>query len=145
MTQEQLTRLHSNLVDAEGDRLYPYVDTVGKITIGVGHNLTDCGISAQVRELLLVEDIDRAVADLDEKLPWWRELDPVRQVALVELVFNMGIGGPTKGLLSFRNTLAHLRAGRYEQAAVNLAKSKWARDVGPRRTARLQRMIRTGA
>ena len=139
---DMLTRLRRNLVDAEGDRRAPYVDTVGKTTIGVGHNLTDRGISQAVRDLLLEEDIATALSDLDRALPWWRELAPVRQAALAELAFNMGIGTPRRGLLSFKRTLEHLQFGRYQAAADHLLRSKWARQVGPRRAGRIERMIR---
>lgn len=40
-----MAMLLSELSRDEGRRLKPYLDTVGKTTIGVGRNLTDVGIS----------------------------------------------------------------------------------------------------
>ena len=38
-------RLRAQLVLHEGSRLKPYRDTVGKLTIGIGRNLDDVGLS----------------------------------------------------------------------------------------------------
>ena len=46
-------------------RLTPYRDTVGKLTIGVGRNLDDVGITDAEARFLLENDIARTVADLE--------------------------------------------------------------------------------
>lgn len=127
------------LIRDEGIRLRPYRDSVGKLTIGIGRNLDDVGISSDEAMYLCRNDVAAALADLDKALPWWRELDEVRQRALANMAFNLGI----VRLLGFRNTLAALRAGRYADAADGMLASKWAGQVGPR-AARLAAMIRTG-
>lgn len=50
----------------EGLRLKPYRDTVGKLTIGIGRNLDDVGISEAEAEYLLSNDLDRTISDLDK-------------------------------------------------------------------------------
>jgi lysozyme len=127
----------------EGVRRRPYLDTVGKVSIGVGRNLDDVGLSEDEIELLLINDITRTVADLDRHLPWWRGLSLVRQRVMVNMAFNMGIGTAERGLRSFRNTLTKIQAGDYEGAARGMAGSKWARQVGARAT-RLCQMMREG-
>lgn len=130
----------------EGLSLKPYRDSVGKMTIGVGRNLDDVGISPGEAEIMLRNDIARAQADLDRELPWWRGLDPVRQRVLVNMTFNMGIGsrGPKPcGLLSFSSTLELIHLGRYLEAAQHMLDSKWARQVGAR-AERLALMMRDG-
>ncbi|RQR81458.1 MULTISPECIES: glycoside hydrolase family protein [unclassified Burkholderia] len=122
----------------EGRRLKPYVDTVGKTSIGVGRNLTDVGISDAECDAMLSNDIDRAVAWLDRNLSWWRQLDAVRQRVIVNMAFNMG-----GGLLTFVNTLAAMRRGDYAAAADGMLASKWANQVGAR-AQRLAAMMRTG-
>lgn len=52
--------LIDQLVRDEGLRLHPYIDSVGKLTIGVGRNLTDMGISQAETEMLLSNDIANA-------------------------------------------------------------------------------------
>jgi lysozyme len=121
-------KLERELIRDEGLRLKAYRDAVGKLTIGVGRNLDDKGISEAEAAVLFENDIDEHVALLDAKLPWWRKLDEARQNALVNMCFNLGING----LLGFTNSMALLERGEYEKAAANLAMSKWAKQVGPR-------------
>ena len=46
-------RLHSELIRDEANRLKPYRDSVGKLTIGIGRNLDDRGISKEESFFLL--------------------------------------------------------------------------------------------
>lgn len=132
--------LCDELTRDEGFRLKPYRDTVGKLSIGVGRNLDDVGISAEEAGILLSHDIDRTVAALDTAIPWWRGLDDVRQRVIVNMAFNLGIGG----LLGFKNTLAAVKEGRYADAAAGMLASKWAGQVGAR-AVRLASMMQKGA
>jgi lysozyme len=129
----------------EGLRLRPYRDTVGKLTIGVGRNLDDVGLSREEAYLLLDADIARAEKDLDVGLPWWRQLDPVRQRVLLDMAFNMGMGSAAigKGLLSFINTLRAVKEERYQDAADGMMLSMWAQQVKTRAVT-LSGMMRTG-
>jgi lysozyme len=131
--------LKAELVRDEGCRLHPYVDTVDKITIGVGRNLDDVGISEDEAAFLLANDIARVRRDLDDHLPWWQGLDPVRQRVLANMCFNLGIGH----LLGFTHTLNLVEGGDFEAAAEAMMASLWARQVGPR-AARLADMMRSG-
>lgn len=139
MSDFDMGMLIAELSRDEGRKLKPYIDTVGKTTIGVGRNLTDVGISDAECDALLQNDIGRAVAWLDRNLPWWRGLDPVRQRVIVNMAFNMG-----GGLLTFVNTLAAMKRGDYAAAADGMLASKWANQVGAR-AQRLAQMMRTGA
>jgi len=123
-----LDDLHRQLIEDEALRLKPYRDTVGKLSIGVGRNLDDVGISEAEAMVLLDNDINRTVSDLDARLMWWRQMDDTRQNVLVNMCFNMGI----EGLLTFHNTLAAMQQGRYADAADGMASSQWARQVGAR-------------
>jgi lysozyme len=78
------------LVRHEGLRLKPYADTVGKITIGVGRNLTDNGISELEAEGLCIRDMADVDNDLDRNIAWWREMTPDRQMVFVDMCFNLG-------------------------------------------------------
>lgn len=123
----------------EGVRLKPYRDSVGKLTVGIGRNLDDVGISDAEADFLLANDIARSVADLDRALPWWRTLDEVRQRVLANMAFNVGI---TK-LLTFKNTLRMVKDAEYGAAAEAMKASLWHRQVGPR-AVRLEQMMRDG-
>ncbi len=130
--------LFSELNRDEGRRLKPYLDAVGKLTIGVGRNLTDVGISESECDILLENDIARTLAWLDLKLPWWRHMDKVRQRVLINMTFNLG-----SKVLTFVNTLAAMQHANYAAAANGMLASKWAKQVG-KRAQRLSNMMRTG-
>lgn len=132
-------KLTKQLIRHEGLRHKPYKDTVGKLTIGVGRNLDDRGLSEDECYYLLNNDIRSCAMDLDGALPWWRDMDEVRQRVLLDLCFNIGL---TK-LLKFRNTLASMEAGDYAAAAKGLRASKWATQVKSR-ADRLISMMQTG-
>lgn len=146
---EKLNRmlLLAELAADEGMRLKTYRCTAGKLTIGVGRNLDDVGLLKEELAMgwtvagfikngctkeqalhMLDNDVERVEADLDRKLPWWRTLDPIRQRVIVNMCFNLGIGG----LLGFKNTLAHVKAGQYQLARFGMLTSLWAKQVGKR-------------
>lgn len=131
--------MRAELIRDEGVKLKPYRDTVGKLTIGVGRNLDDVGISEAEAANLLDGDIERTARALDKALPWWRNLDDVRQRVVLNMAFNMGINS----LRRFKNTLAAIQAGKYEDAATGMLASKWAQQVG-QRAQRLASMMRKG-
>lgn len=130
--QEQLKR-------DEGLRLKPYRDTVGKLTIGYGRNLDDKGITAEEAGALLWNDIQAAQGELFGALPWAEKLDEPRQMALLNMSFNMGI----HGLLTFKNTLNLAENGHYAAAAAAMLDSKWAEQVGAR-AQRIAKQMESG-
>jgi len=130
----------AELTRDEGIRNYPYVDTTGNITIGVGRNLSADGLSNPEVAMLLADDLALTVAALDAKLPWWTSLDDVRQRVLVNMCFNLGIGK----LLSFVHFLAAVKAANWPLAVAQMQNSLWAKQVGVR-AVRLEQMILTGA
>ena len=136
MVEEKLIKL---LITHEGLRLKPYRDTRGKLTIGVGRNLDDVGITEDEALYLLKNDIKRVLDFLKERLPYWNGLTETRKMALVDMCFNLGPGG----FLSFKKMLRALERGDYEQAAKEMLDSRWARQVG-RRAEELAEMMREG-
>ncbi len=123
----------------EGLRLKPYRDTVGKLTIGIGRNLDDVGISRDEALVLCENDIATAERELDRVAPWWRNLNDARRRVLIDMMFNLG----ANRLLGFKHSLAAMQAGRFELAASGMLESKWAEQVGKRAT-RLAIMMKTG-
>ncbi|MDN7654304.1 glycoside hydrolase family protein [Burkholderia multivorans] len=132
-------RLKAELTLDEGRRSRIYVDTVGKVSGGIGRNLTDKGFRDNEIDLMYQNDVAETEAWLDRNLPWWRSLDPVRQRVMMNMAFNM-----QGKLLTFVNTLAAIKRGDYAAAADGMLASKWATQVGARAT-RLADMMRRGA
>lgn len=150
-----MDELKKQLIRHEALRFKPYDDATGKelkkgdvlrgkLTIGIGWNLSDVAIPQAIVDAMYDTSIKRVDADLREQLPWIFNLDEVRRDVLRNLCFNMGINT----LLEFKNTLESIRTalitnGSYDAAADNLKKSAWYTQVGAR-GVELVEQLRTG-
>nr|7MWY_A Chain A, STING [Drosophila eugracilis]7MWZ_A Chain A, STING [Drosophila eugracilis]7MWZ_B Chain B, STING [Drosophila eugracilis]7MWZ_C Chain C, STING [Drosophila eugracilis]7MWZ_D Chain D, STING [Drosophila eugracilis] len=146
----------------QGLRLKIYKDTEGYYTIGIGHLLTKSPslnaakseldkaigrntngvITKDEAEKLFNQDVDAAVRGIlrNAKLkPVYDSLDAVRRAALINMVFQMG----ETGVAGFTNSLRMLQQKRWDEAAVNLAKSRWYNQT-PNRAKRVITTFRTG-
>ena len=119
--------LTEDLIRDEGVRSIPYLDTVGKWTIGVGRNLTDNGVSQSEIDLMLANDIGN-VLDECQSLTCWAGLNDNQKRGLANMVFNMGL----PRLKSFKKMLGALEASEYTKAYSEALDSKWAQQVGDR-------------
>lgn len=122
----------------KNNRYFPYTDTVGKVTIGTGRNLTDRGISEDECALMLQNDITDAY-NAAKLYPWFEHLDDARQGVVVMMIFNLG----PERFAGFKNTIAMLAAGNYSGAAYNMALSHWHEQVGYRAEV-YERIMLTG-
>lgn len=122
----------------EGCKLKPYYCTANKLTIGIGRNLEDNGITRAEAQFMLENDIVRVMKELDEQIPEWRELSDTRQMVIVNMAFNLGVFG----LLNFKRTIAYIRAQEWDKAADEMLRSHWAEQVGDR-AKRLSQAMRT--
>ena len=134
-----LLKLTEQLKVEESLRLKPYVDTVGKITIGYGRNLTDDGISEVEAVDFLRTEIDEVLQELPPKISFWNNLNEVRQRVLADMAFNMGV--PT--LLTFKRMLAYMKINEFDLASNEMEDSLWATQVHGR-AVKLAQMMRTG-
>lgn len=131
--------LKNQIVRHEGLKLKPYRCTAGKLTIGVGRNLDDKGISEAEAMAMLDTDIAEVAVELERRLPLFSKLDDVRKDALINMGFNLGV----PGLLKFRGMIAALELSDYDKAAAEMLDSKWAKQVG-NRAGELARQMRKG-
>lgn len=127
------------IIAHEGLKLLPYTDTVGKLTIGVGRNLTDRGISHDEAMQLLNNDLAESHHELSV-YPWFNQLDEVRQGVIIELHFNIGL----MSLLQFKMMIGYLQQKYFPNAANQLLKSKWATQVGPTRANNMASRLSKG-
>ena len=123
-----MERLTNQLIIDEGLKLKPYRCTSDKLTIGVGRNLQDNGITEGEAKFLLKNDISRVAGECMYEFPWFNGLSEKRKEAVINLVFNMGMATFKK----FKKTIAYIEAGEYEKAGVELLDSNYARQVGQR-------------
>ena len=148
-----LQNVKNMLMRHEGSRVKPYIDTVGKKTIGIGHNmdasplpedmaayLKEHGeITPAMIDALLEHDIKLATEGCEILFPAWKAFSDNRQDALIDFVFNVGLGK----VKTFVHALASIRAGDWSVAADEMQKSAWYKQVHGR-GIEICRMIRVG-
>ena len=134
-----MNKLIEQLKLHEGMKLKPYKWTAGKLTIGIGRNLEDVGISEDEANMLLRHDIQEARSQLLHAFPWMGKFNDARISAMINFTFNVGIGTVKK----FENTLSYMQSGEWDKAADEMMDSRWARQVG-NRAIEVTEQIRTG-
>lgn len=138
----QPTDLKSQLIADEGERFVLYPDTEGYLTIGIGRLLDPRKggrISPDESALMFDNDRREKTVALQKALPWILKLDDARLGVLLNMAFQMGVGG----VLGFVNTLQLIKIGSYGAAAEGMLNSKWAKQT-PNRAERLAEQMRTG-
>ena len=124
----------------EGLRLFPYTDTVGKLTIGYGRNLVDRGLAITEAELMLQNDLHFAEVDARSFTgPAFETLSAPRRAVVVDMAFNLGL----TRLRQFTRFREALGQGDFETAAREMLDSRWATQVG-QRALTLADTMRTG-
>lgn len=153
MTIDELPVLKADLAKAEERRTLPYDDAtgltlhrgdviVGNITIGIGRNLSERGLSATEIDFLCENDVVCAIGEIAMK-PVFRKFDtwsPARQRALTELVFNIGM----PRVMTFHRMLTAIAQEDWSTAAEELLDSHWHLQVGELRAQRIARYLRDG-
>jgi len=116
------------LIKHEGIKLKPYVDTVGKLTIGVGRNLDDNGIDADEAIYMLKNDIKNTQQDLKSIFKDFNELPDNVKLALTDMMFNMG----KTRFLEFKKMIQAIKDKDFKEAAKQAKDSKWCKQVKSR-------------
>lgn len=132
-------KLLDQLIRHEGIRLRPYRDARGRLAIGVGRALEDVGLTRSEAVTLLAGDVQRVKTELEKRLPFFNNLDAVRQRVLIDIAFASG----TMALLKLRPLLTALHAGDWDWAANEIRDAQWAAVV-PARIIELAEMMRSG-
>jgi lysozyme len=131
-----LDLLLPSLKTEEGFRATKYTDTQGHTSIGYGWNI-DAGISPFAASALLtaqVQELEQALM----RIPWYVQLDPVRQRVCLDIAFNDGLSG----LLAFPSMIHYLSIGDWFNAAAQCRVKNL--ELGPR-YAVLAHMLLTGS
>jgi lysozyme len=138
--------LAEDISQDEGCKLVAYPDPHSggdPWTIGFGTTGSDVKPGVVWTMEQAVHRRDAAIAliidDFDNLLSWWRQLSDERQDVLVNMAYNMGVGG----VLKFNDTLAAMKRGDYEAAAHGMLSSLWHKQL-PERSGRLAEQMRTG-
>jgi len=132
-------RLFAQLRLHEGVEHKPYKCTAGYLTIGVGRNIEERGLSDDEIDYILSNDVNIATDELVDTFDWYSDLDPIRQRVVVDMVFNLGM----PRFKQFKNMIAAIEAGDWMEASNQMMDSRWAQQVGLR-ASRLAEMMETG-
>lgn len=112
----------------------------GNPTIGWGTLVSaPGGITKAEADYLFANRWDASTAAA-ATLPAYAKLDQVRQGVLIEMVFQMGLGG----VRAFVHTLAAMERGDYASAAAGMRASAWARET-PERAEELAQIMECGS
>ena len=178
MTSADYERLGNQLIQHEGLKLRPYKCSLGYLTIGVGYNIDARGLEPLIAAIkrdvtleelykkglteeearkLLAVDILVFTQQIRAKFPLFDKLDPIRQMVVVDFVFNLGLIGAAgfKTAIRFlklalQQTDPELKEACFTAVAFSMANSLWAQQVDDGlgrkygRADRLAYMMRTG-
>jgi len=123
MLSETKTTLKQLLFQTQGYKRTPYLNQDGVLTVGIGRNLADRGISLSEAYIMLENDIDYFDDKLRDLLDFYCRLSPARQAILIDMCFSLGV----IGLLKLKDMLRCLSEGEYECASRNMLMSDWAK------------------
>lgn len=138
MRTEALNVLQDMLIRHEGFKLKAYLCTGGKITIGIGRNLEDNGISEDEAYSMLASDIKKSLRDA-ETFTWFNGLSEPRQIVIIDMIFNLG----RKKFSEFKQMLSALERSDFNTAAREMISSQWSKQVG-KRSIELASIMKTG-
>jgi lysozyme len=120
--------LKKRIRDHEGFIAKPYLDSLGKATIGYGHLITDedefeNGKEYSKDDLLKLFEKDFAKAEMgaDQLVGHIQELHIEAKNVITEMVFQLG----TQGVRNFKNMIAALEARDYPRASREMLDSRW--------------------
>ena len=125
---KNIEELKERLIEEESLELKPYKCSAGKLTIGVGRNLEDRGISKGEAMFMLRNDIIAVASELAEKSNIFRTAPIEVRMILIDMGFNMGV----PRLLQFKKTFQYIKEGDFKSASVEMLDSQWAGQVPAR-------------
>jgi lysozyme len=131
--------LKADLTLDEGERLKPYKDQFGNISIGRGRNLTGVGISKVEMEMMYTDDENIAEATAMIVFPDFWNYSDARKAALANLCFQLG----QEKIETFTVFIALVNAQDWSGAANDLLNTQYAKQV-PERAARRAAQLRSG-
>ena len=117
-----------------------FIPTDGKVTVGIGLNLSDVPIPQEFLTLMFRARLEAAHQVAVKLVPAFDRLSLNRRACLINLAYNLG----EKGLSGFKNTLRAINSERWGEAADGLTNSAWASQVQPSRRDRLVQQVRNG-
>ena len=131
--------IERQLIEHEGLEQKVYRCTAGKLTIGVGRDLEDKGITEEEALFLLRNDIAECEDDLRSIFTKFDALDESRKRVLIDMRFNLG----PSGFRMFKKMITAVKDKDLSRAAKEMKDSNWFRQVGKRAKTLFKMMEKT--
>lgn len=141
-----LSDLEDNIRKHEGVRREPYKDSLGNLTTGIGHLITDEDpdwvqdrLDSKQLNQLFQKDLEEAI-HLFENIFSEDAIDAMsepRKAALINMCFNLG-----SRIKQFTNMIEAVEMQDYEEAGNEMLNSLWAEQVGDRANELARTMAR---
>ncbi|MBT7628766.1 MAG: glycoside hydrolase family protein [Desulfobacula sp.] len=122
------SKLEKQLIQHEGERLHPYFCPAGKLSLGIGRNIEDKGISREESRFLLWNDIQESFKYLKRYFPEFSNYPENIQHVMVDMILNLGPGG----FLKFRKMIDAIEAQNWPKMAKEMKDSNWYHQVKSR-------------
>ncbi len=140
LTDEEIIIIEHLLIQDEGIRLLPYFDCCGKffrkcfcakqgkLTIGIGRNIEDIGITELESIELVRNDVIDITRKVERSFSWFKDLNTPRKIVILSMVFNLGLDG----FKEFKKMIKCIESGDFASAANHALDSKWHIQVKDR-------------
>lgn len=135
----------------EGYKEKPYIDTEGYPTVAIGIKIGPKGaplshytftVPRKVGDVwtqVFIDNIQNQCLNNPAIYAALQKCNPARADVLYSMAYQMGVAG----LAGFKNTLAMISNGKFDDAANGMLNSKWAKQT-PNRARRHSDVMRTG-
>jgi len=133
------TSLKNDIIKDEGYRQFPYLCTSEKMTIAIGRNLDDVGLSEDEAVYLLENDLKRCIREANDIFSSFDSHNQTRKEVIINMLFNLG----KTRFLGFVNTIQAFKDKDYMLTGSEMMDSKWYRKGGSR-VARLVQEMKSG-
>ena len=129
--------LIDDIKKSEGFRSRVYQCTEGFDTIGYGFAIKDLVLDKDIAEMILKRKIGEIRLRLLQKLPFIKDLPEEVQDVCIEMCYQMGVSGFSK----FKKAIQHLMTKDFEDAALEMLDSRWAKQT-PNRAKKLSDVVK---
>ena len=123
-----INKLKNHLLLDEGYRQFPYKCSAGKLTIGIGRNIEDVGITKEEADYLLENDIMEVITDLRKIFENFDNLPEEVIYVLCNMRFQLGYGTFRK----FKNFIKAVKKADWFMASEEMQRSRWYQQTKKR-------------
>ena len=129
-------KMRKHIESNEGRHNKPYKCSEGKLTIGVGHNIEDRGLSDKVIDLLFIEDIQEAYLTAHSLFYRFVSMPQNAQTVFMDMAFQLG----KSRLRKFKNMIACANERDWKGVVLEMVDSRWYHQT-PNRAKRNIKLI----